>query len=488
MKKKKTLFKESFFATGFILVFIYLLSLIPLQSEIVNPISKALGDFQLTDVVFAHMKDSPPADTNIVMVNLGSYQRDRDDLARMIEIIAHYKPKVVGIDAFFPKPRKNPEIDDALVRAFSKLDHLVLVSKNYENFETGVADSMGTSHSKFMHNAEQGFADMITKGENYFKTSRECSPKERIKSFYRWEDTLVMENELVDGEIIYVKIDTSYFDEKQQRQIDTVYEKEVILNAKYETVKVKKKIWKKIYKDTVFYSFPVKLASIYAPEKAQKFIERNNETEIINFQGNIDVREEDVSRNAKNVFTVLDVKQVEDTLFVPELIKDKIVIIGYMGDYTGDIAWEDKFFTPLNANYIGKANPDMFGVVVHANVVSMILREDYINEMPAWLMYPISFIIIFFNVWFFAYLYFKTEEWYDGLSLMLTLAEILVLMIVVLVLFNWYDYKINITLASVALFLTGNLIEIYFGIVLPTVQKLNKKLPDLKKKIPIFKN
>jgi CHASE2 domain-containing sensor protein len=488
MKQVKSLFKESLYATGFILISIYLLSLIEFNSDVMNPIAKAFGDFELTDIVFAHMKESPDEDTNIVMVNLGPYHRDRDDLARMIEILAYYKPKVVGIDAFFRKPRKNAEIDSALARAFSKLEHLVLVSENHENLETGEIDSMETSHAMFMRYAEPGFADMITKGEHFFKTSRECSPKEKVKAFHKWVDTIVEERELVDGEISYVKVDTVIWDEKEQKEIKKTIEKEVILNPKYETVKRKKRVWKKFYKDTVFYSFPVKIASIYAPEKAKKFIERNNDTEIINFQGNIDVREDDVSRNAKNVFTVLDVHQVEDTLFTPELIKGKIVIIGYMGDYTGDVAWEDKFFTPLNANYIGKANPDMFGVVVHANIVSMILREDYINVMPDWLMYCFSLILIFLNVWFFAYLYHKSEEWYDGLSLLITLAEILVLMIIVLAVFVKYDYKIDITLASVALLLTGNLIEIHFGIVKPTVLKLANKLPGISKIIPIFKN
>jgi CHASE2 domain-containing sensor protein len=464
--KKKNFFKESFYATGFILISVYLLSLIEFNSDILNPVSKAFGDFQLTDVVFAHLKENPEADTNIVMVNLGPYTRDRRDLARVIEILAYYEPKVVGIDAFYRKPTRvirpdiDPDeandIDSSLSKAFSKLKHLVLVSELHENEASGICDSMEMSNPMFMKYAEPGFADMITKGKDHFKTSRECAVKEKVKIPIGSHESFVS------------------------------LTKDTIINGMKQTYKKDSVIIKTNYKDTIFYSFPVKIVTIYAPEKAKAFVGRNNDYETINFQGNLDVRMEDVSSNAKGVFFTLDYQQVEDTLFDPSIIKDKIVIIGYLGDYVGDNAWEDKFFTPLNTNYIGKANPDMYGVVVHANVVSMILKGKFIEEMPDWINIILSIIFIFLNVWFFSYLYYKTEEWYDGLSLIITLVEILVLMLVVLWVFVIYSYKIDITLASVALFLTGNLIEIHFGIVMPTILKVTNKMQNLTKKVPIF--
>ena len=454
---KRSLFKESFYATAFILAVLFGLSKIEINSDVVNPISKAMNDFELTDIVFSQLRESQREDTNIVMVNLGPSYRDRHDLARMINILTHYDPMIIGIDAFFRKPSKDSVADAALREAFSKVRHLVLVSQNNENKILDIIDSMSTSHPMFMQYAEPGFADMITKSVDHFKTSRECSPKETVKVplSRRWIDSSFTRTYVENGITKTEKIDT------------------VICKVEYG-------------KDTVYYSFPVKIASIFAPEKAKAFIDRNYDTETINWQGNIDTRQQDVAKNAKGVFSVLDWEQVEDTLFVPELLKNKIVIIGYMGDVIGHNAWEDKFFTPLNANYIGKANPDMYGVVVHANVVSMILKGDFIDEMPSWMMFTFSLILIFLNTWFFSYLYYRTEVWYDGLSLLLTLAEILVLMIVVLLVFNWYNYKIDITLASVALFLTGNLIEIHYGIVKPSLSKIAEKTKFFNKKLPIF--
>ena len=63
-------------------------------------------------------------------------------------------------------------------------------------------------------------------------------------------------------------------------------------------------------------------------------------------------------------------------------IKDKIVLLGFMGINLNDKTFEDIFFTPLNERYAGKSFPDMYGVVIQANIISMILNKKYINTMP----------------------------------------------------------------------------------------------------------
>jgi CHASE2 domain-containing sensor protein len=61
-------------------------------------------------------------------------------------------------------------------------------------------------------------------------------------------------------------------------------------------------------------------------------------------------------------------------------------------------SWEDKFYTPLNKKLAGKSNPDMFGVVVHANIISMILREDYVEQMATWQEVAMAIILCLLNV------------------------------------------------------------------------------------------
>ena len=40
----------------------------------------------------------------------------------------------------------------------------------------------------------------------------------------------------------------------------------------------------------------------------------------------------------------------------------------------------------------------MFGVVVHANIVAMILSEDYVNSLTDLQKYAIAFMVCFFTV------------------------------------------------------------------------------------------
>lgn len=451
--KKRTLFKESFYATLFILLSLYGLSQIQFNSDIINPIAKAFGDFRLTDIVFSHLRENHDHEDRIVLVNVGN--QNREETAKMIEIIANEKPKVVGIDVFYRKI-KDWKTDSTLAAAFSKIDNLVLVSELHENPDSMKIDSMSTSNLLFMQHAEAGFADMITEGKDVYKTSRDCFVQDLVPMpVYEEEVIRFMKDTLIEGKLDQVEADS------------------IIYHVKG-------------YKDTLIYSFPLKMVSIFAPEKVEQLIKRNNDTEIINYQGNIDTRREGVSSNSKIVFTALDWHQVMNREFEPGTFKDKIVVMGFMGDYIGDPTLTDAFFTPLNFQYMGKANPDMFGVVIHANIVAMILKGDYIDVMPEYLNLFLSIILIYFNVYFFSYLFFRTEMWYDGLSLVITIAEILVLMIIVLVVFNNYNYKIDITLPAAALFLTGNLIEVHFGIVRPSMLKFKEKLKIFNKNKPIF--
>ncbi|MFM7854466.1 MAG: hypothetical protein ACKO96_21725, partial [Flammeovirgaceae bacterium] len=63
-----------------------------------DPITQALTDFELTDIVFAELRLNPKVDTNIVVVNLAPTRRQ---IAQQVQIISSLNPKVIGIDSFF---------------------------------------------------------------------------------------------------------------------------------------------------------------------------------------------------------------------------------------------------------------------------------------------------------------------------------------------------------------------------------------------------
>ncbi len=141
--------------------------------------------------------------------------------------------------------------------------------------------------------------------------------------------------------------------------------------------------------------------------------------------------------------------------FDPSLFKDKIVIMGFLGKRFGDPAWEDKFFTPLNKSVAGRANPDMFGPVIHANSVIMILNEDYINQLEEWQKYAIASILCILTVALFKVIDDRLPIWYDALSVIVQIVEILIISGVVVWMFRTSNVKLDLTLAMAVIALVG---------------------------------
>ncbi|MCI0751067.1 MAG: CHASE2 domain-containing protein, partial [Flammeovirgaceae bacterium] len=196
--------------------------------------------------------------------------------------------------------------------------------------------------------------------------------------------------------------------------------------------------------------------------KAKKFIDRDKKEEIINYRGNI--VDWHGASNYPGRYMVLDADQALDTnQFVPSMIKGKIVMLGFLGADLRDTSWDDKFFTPLNTKYAGKARPDMYGVVVHANAVSMILNEDYVNEIPLWLQYVLAVILCMGNVALFMVI--KRSQNFSGLfdvaSFVFQLLQIVLLSIVMIFAFNWANYKLNLTISLAVVALVGTGFEFY---------------------------
>ena len=211
------------------------------------------------------------------------------------------------------------------------------------------------------------------------------------------------------------------------------------------------------------HSFAVKLASYYNPEAAARFLERGNEVETINYRGN--VLDYGATKFGTKFFA-LDVQDVFEENFTRDLIEDKIVIFCYLGDYLGDRrAIEDKYFTPLNEKYIGRAYPDMFGGVIHANIVSMILNEDYIDAMNDYSEIILAIVLCFLNVALFSLIYRRIPRWYDGITKLFQIIEMGFLVYIMIVVLDQNSFKIELGLALFAVGISGDSLEVYYGVV-----------------------
>lgn len=387
---------DSFLGTGFILFLILLFEVFTFFAEFtfLDPIGDAIGDVEMTDLVFSQMRETPRADTSIVLVNIG--ELSRREIAHQLWIINKYDPAVVGIDSYFWELKEDSVGDALLNRALSDIRNLVMVNKLIYDPATKSYNTIRYSHPSF-NLGTSGFANLESNAEEQyqFKVCRTFPPI---------------------------------------RSVDGVIEK----------------------------SFAVKLVEVCEPEKAERILKRKKEYEIINFRGNIN----DFGQTRYGGrFMALDVQDVFGERFRPEVIKDKIVIVGFLGKNFEDKSWEDRFYTPLNKDYAGRSNPDMYGAVIHANIVSMILSEEYIGQQSRFWSMITALIICFATTLAFTIIYRRMPQWYDGLTKSLQLIIILLLLTVNVFVFHWFQYKVNLTLAVIIVALSGDTLEVFYGLV-----------------------
>ncbi len=416
-------FKDSVIISSLVFLFMWILGNVPILQnlEMLNPIENVLNDFDLTDVVFSQIRGPQPADTNIVLVNIGSLPRD--GMAALVDRLNQYEPAVIGIDAFSRRPL-DPLADSLYAAALSQVKNLVMVSQgNYKEstrermeldntFEPDRFDTLETSNSMFAQHATMGHANLISLSRGNMKdftTVRTFSP------------------------VIQV-------------------------NDQTET------------------AFAVKIAEIYQPASARKFLARNNLYEYINYRGNVDI-----VGKGQVVFSALDIGQVLDPAIELDFIKDKIVILGYMGESLNTYSYLDKFYTPLNENYVGKSTLDMYGVVIHANITSMILHEEFINELSDFWNYVLMVVITLLSTMLFAYFFHKVGYWYDAITIFTQLGIFIVILAIGLYAFEWYHLRVEINPAIIAVIIAGIFVEIYFGLIKKLFLTLKNKHVKLKR-------
>jgi CHASE2 domain-containing sensor protein len=190
-------------------------------------------------------------------------------------------------------------------------------------------------------------------------------------------------------------------------------------------------------------------------EKYQDLKKRNNNVELINYVGNLN-NFLNVSRADLNT---LDSQQLE-TLF-----KNKIVLIGF---FVKDppLILDDIYYSPLNEQVSGKSFPDMYGVVVHANILSMILNGRYANLASKTTSYFFAFLITFLlNLYFISRFHKKTHPAHSAFMLIQFLA-ILVVLLLFLLLFNWLLFKVPLEPIIIAMVLSLELLGLYKNIAL----------------------
>jgi CHASE2 domain-containing sensor protein len=397
-----------------------------------DTISKAFSDTELTDFVFAKLRPDPTVDERIVLVNFG--ELGRREVATMIQIINKYKPRLVATDALYDCEGGLRDTINC-PQLLDTLGNLMLSEAIKESSQFVMGEKL--MQSKLLGQTDNNEIDSLELPDPIF---RDYS---------------------VQG---FVTIPTDANHQEDVKIARTIIP-QMAVNGKREL------------------AFSTRIAMSYDSLKAEQYLARNKEEEIINFRGNIevlrlrlnDLKSDDTgTSNFATMFNVIDYEDVFKENFDSLFFKDKIVIIGFLGEELGATTWEDKFYTPLNKKIGGRANPDMFGLVVHANIVAMILNQDFINELGEMQKYIIAFLVCLLTVALFIVVDEKLPIWYDALSVVIQLVEIALIMLLVVQVFAIYNFKLDLNLTLAATALVGPCYDIFKSIQNELLKRFTK--------------
>ena len=151
------------------------------------------------------------------------------------------------------------------------------------------------------------------------------------------------------------------------------------------------------YNGKEYQSFAAAILEKSYPEQYKKLFKRHKDLETINYSRHMDK------------YLIVDGNDVLADNIMDTVFRNKIVLLGYINPSPNDV--EDKFYTAMNPKMIG-TSPDMNGIVIHANILSMALDKKYIHKSPAWLNWIITILIAWLHVSLFIRYYIDAHLWF----------------------------------------------------------------------------
>ncbi len=213
--------------------------------------------------------------------------------------------------------------------------------------------------------------------------------------------------------------------------------------------------------DSLYPAFTSAIAKMFSPDRFNKLKKRNRKLEVINYKGNLE---------SYTSLTNKELVNADTTGQLGSLLSQKIVLLGY---FVKDkhLVIDDLHFSPLNEEVAGKNYPDMYGVVIHANILSMILNGNYVTQASGFVSYLLAGVITFLFLLFILWRYKKHKHPKHYWLLLAQFAVVLFVLYVFLQVFNWFQVKVPLLPIMIALALSVELLDIYKMIAL----RLHKK-------------
>lgn len=222
-----------------------------------------------------------------------------------------------------------------------------------------------------------------------------------------------------------------------------------------------------IYGQDTLMSFAYAVIKKVDPARIMSAMQRKHKSEMINYSGN------------SNAFVTIDAREMlRDPATFADKLRDKIVLVGVTGDlgYGGkrdDLS--DMYYTPMNEKFIGRSLPDMYGVMVHANIISMIRHDQFIHRGSGWLFALIAFLITYLHVVPFIHFFVKQHLWYHVFAKLFQLVSLFVITWMLFWLLEDFRISVNIKYLFIAIFVSVDVLYLYEALVAIVYRKWHRK-------------
>ncbi|MBL7737601.1 MAG: CHASE2 domain-containing protein [Chitinophagaceae bacterium] len=203
--------------------------------------------------------------------------------------------------------------------------------------------------------------------------------------------------------------------------------------------------------DSINMAFTSAVIKQFSPGKYNILQQREKNLEVINY-----------TRNLEHYITISkeQLPDYDSTGQLAELLHGKIVLLGYFVKKP-PLVMDDIYFSPLNGQVAGKSYPDMYGVVIHANILSMVLAGNYASQAPEWVSYLLASVIIFFFLYYMLSQYSRKEHPSHGRFLLIQFLAIIIMLYVFLGIFSEFKVKVPLLPIMIALVLCVELLGLY---------------------------
>ena len=187
-------------------------------------------------------------------------------------------------------------------------------------------------------------------------------------------------------------------------------------------------------------------------EKAyEKLEKRHKAVETINYKRRVDK------------YQVLEPEELFTDGIDSSILKGKIILLGYVNLDPNNI--EDKKFTPMNDQVAGKAHPDMNGIIVQANIISMVLDGHYIKKMPKWVAWVAAIIIGWIHMSLYIRYYLESHIWFHLVAKLTQVFSVIFFAYLGIFIFDKFEVKLEMKYTLYVIALAVDVIYFYEAFV-----------------------